>query len=563
MTKKVYANKSESAASVIGKVLNASDENVVLYIPRGSDFSKSRNNFLLLKREARVIGKNVSVESVDDDILELAVTAGLKASNPFLGRKQKAVSDIVIVRDAGEGDEPQEVVDDSGGDGDLEDEKDYTAEKKRKLRRPGRKKDRGDGQKKVRLSVDDTEADEEEVVFSPSGYVPERRVTKSRAGLLKKPTFWILGSSVLVGGIIAAVFFLPRVTIGLEFEKTDWNFVGSLNVGTSISQNSFSNDVVSLRGVSFSERKNITKTYAASGSDSVERKAKGVITVYNEFSSEPQELVATTRFETPDGKVYRMDEGVVVPGASSEGGKIVRSSIDVRVTADEAGEKFNVGPVSRFGIPGFQGSAKYDGFYGESKTPMTGGFIGERKIATDDDIASARADILGALEDSAKSQLFLNLPDGTKVLDGTYNFEITEEVVDEGESDSDMFTITVFGKAEVVVFREDELLGVFEERVESDAAADVDLVVDTYTIDYGEPRDLGEGLYGVAINVNTVWTHPLDVDEFRQNSIGKNEAELKSLIFSVPGVQSGEVRFWPFWVNRVPDKESRIVVDVK
>ena len=580
MSKKIYANKSESAASVISKVLNASDNDIVLYIPRGALFAGSRNNFLLLKREARVANKTVSVESVDDDILELAVTAGLKAANPFLGKKQKSVSDIVSIRESEE-EEAKTLEEESKGP--LEEYEEVQIKKKRfKFRRKrGRKKltEKPSVIAEEPQSVDvfdETEAEEPAIDLGGaeeeiSTHVSQgEKVRKLRVGGRKpkkaraaqpprSKLWWVVGGVVLVTGSLVALFVLPRVTIKLGLEKTDWNFVGSLNVGTSIKENSFDGDTISLRGISFSEKKNISKTYPATGSDNVERKATGIITVYNDYSEESQELVEHTRFWTPDGKEYKTDNDIVIPGASMVDGELVPSSIDVPVTASEAGEEYNIGPVPKFRIPGFQGSPKYDGFYGESKAPMTGGFVGERKVPTDEDIDAARKDILGSLEDSAKSQLFLNLPPGTKVLDGTYRFEVTDENVDEGASDSSNFSITEFGEASVMVFREDELVQMFEDRVEKDNG--VNLQVDDYTVDYGEPRDV-DGVYSSAISVTSTWIRPFDPEIFKTQIVGKNETELKQAIFSIPGVQSGEVKFWPFWVNKVPKKASRIIVDV-
>jgi len=558
MGKKVYANKSESAASVIGKVLNAVEKDVILYIPRGAVFAKTRNNFLLLRREVRVVGKNVSVESVDDDILELAVTSGLTATNPFLGRKQKAVSDIVSIKIPGSDEEAHvSIVDDEGSEGE---EIPINKKRVRKIfQRTERKKDKFSMDNAYDLP--DEEEPEEPVTRSLGTKVSNKRVERSGLSSAWRFLVWGVGIVVVGGAVTLVVSVLPRVTISLDFEKTEWDFVGSLNVGTSIKENSFSDDTVRLRGVSFSEKKNITKTFPATESDFVERKAKGTITVFNAFSEEPQELIEQTRFWTPDGKEYKTDHSIVIPGATILDGEIVPSSVDVPVTAQEPGDEFNIGPVPRFRIPGFQGSPKYDGFYGESKGSMTGGFIGETKVPTDEDFLAARLTVAGDIEDAAKTQLFLNLPDDTKVVDGTYEFSITDENIDYGASDSDTFSITVFGEAKVIVFREDELIEVFENRVEEDVQ--VNLVVKDYTINYGEPRTNEEGFVSVAINVESVWTRPFDVDKFRSEAAGKDEAELKTLIFAIPGVSSGEVRLWPFWVNTVPDKENRIIVDVE
>ena len=56
-------------------------------------------------------------------------------------------------------------------------------------------------------------------------------------------------------------------------------------------------------------------------------KARGSLTVYNEYSSSPQTLVATTRFESPEGKIFRIEKNIVVPGAKIEEGKIIASTI--------------------------------------------------------------------------------------------------------------------------------------------------------------------------------------------------------------------------------------------
>lgn len=554
MSKKIHATKTESAASVIGRVLNSPDDEVVLYVPKGATFGKSRNDFLLLKREVRVVGKVVTIESVDDDILELAATSGFRAENPFLGKKQKAVADIVSVRGVSAKGSTDEV-------GDInqyrvsEDKRERSVDVQVKEEKSRFKLGFSRRKKEVE-SFGDEETESAPSVLEDSS---ERRPRKRFK--IKWSTTAIIGGVLALIFVVLSTWVFPRASVYLELQKRSWAFVGSLNIGTNISANSFEDDTINLRGMRFSEKKNFSKTYESTGSDSVERSAKGIMTVYNAYSSEPQELVERTRFQTPDGKVYRMDKGVIVPGANVVDGKITPSSVDVSVTADEPGEEYNIGPVPKFRIPGFLGSPKYDGFYGETKAAMTGGFVGERKIATESDKASAREDITKTLEESAKADLFINLPHGVKVMDETYRFEITEEVIDEGASDSSTFSITLYGEASVMAYSEEELLELFEGQVENETG--FDLVPKDHTIEYGEPRfsESGNSL-SVAISVDSTWTRPLDVDGFRAESLGKNREELENLMFSIPGIESGRVNFWPFWIGSVPERESRVFVDV-
>ena len=63
------------------------------------------------------------------------------------------------------------------------------------------------------------------------------------------------------------------------------------------------------------------------------QKAQGTLTIYNAYSSAPQTLVATTRFVTPDGKIFRLTNEVTVPGAKITNGQIVPSSINAPIAA--------------------------------------------------------------------------------------------------------------------------------------------------------------------------------------------------------------------------------------
>lgn len=547
---KIQVKKNESAAAVIGRVIKDSAASVSVFVPRGAKFAESRNSFLLLKREARAAGKEVVIESVDDDILELAATAGLKAVNPFRGKRQRAVSDIMTVTAVPERDEPREVS--AASDDTLVEQEAEKAQKRlQKWSSPAATFSLLRRKRLQRVTEEEQPSELFGVASAEGG--------GSRLIARMKQLLIIAG---VVGVTVAVASMLPRVTVVLNVEKIPWNFVGSLAVGTEINESGFSGDEIRLRGVSFIERKNVTKSYVASGKEFVERKAKGTIIVYNAYSSEEQPLVATTRFVTPDGKVYRTDRDIVVPGAKIEEGKIVPSSTTVPVTADKAGEAYNIGPVPRFRIPGFQGTPKYDGFYGESVEPMTGGFVGERRVPTDDDIAKARADTLAALKDGVEAALRLSLPDDITALDGAYRFAVTDEVIDEGASDSDRFTVTVYGEGRVIGFRESELADVVRKRVEDETG--VELTARDFKVEYGEPRVNDAGtMLNVAVRIDSVWTRPIDIPAFKKEAQGKNETELKELVFSIPGVQGVEVRFWPIWVSRVPEKESRIIVDVE
>lgn len=89
-------------------------------------------------------------------------------------------------------------------------------------------------------------------------------------------------------------------------------------------------------------------------------RARGFITIFSNWNS-AQKLIATTRFISTGGLIFRIDEDVSVPALGQ---------ITVSVTADAVGSKYKIGP-SVFSIPGFAGTDRYTAIWGESYQSMT------------------------------------------------------------------------------------------------------------------------------------------------------------------------------------------------
>src|SRR5262249_21252828 len=157
------------------------------------------------------------------------------------------------------------------------------------------------------------------------------------------------------------IFGTARVII--DFKKSPWAYNHVFLADTSVSTSSGTTFVI--QGYSLVTDKNGAFTYHASGVKNVSDKATGAITIYNAYSSAPQGLAATTRFQTPDGLIFRLLHNALVPGAEIKDGKIIPASVQANIVAEAPGPKYNVGPVPHLSIPGFSGSPKYNGFYGE------------------------------------------------------------------------------------------------------------------------------------------------------------------------------------------------------
>ena len=107
----------------------------------------------------------------------------------------------------------------------------------------------------------------------------------------------------------------------------------------------------------------------STGTQHVETKASGSITVVNNYSNAAVKLVKNTRFSTASGLIFRVPADISIPGKSgSTSGKVT-----VTVAADQVGAQYNVGPQSRFTVPGLKpNAAEYANVYAYSTASTTG-----------------------------------------------------------------------------------------------------------------------------------------------------------------------------------------------
>jgi hypothetical protein len=373
--------------------------------------------------------------------------------------------------------------------------------------------------------------------------------------------------AVLGGGVYAAMEFLPRASIKIITKKFEWNYKDAAAATKRLTNVDVQNKQVPAEV--FSKRKNFTFSFPATGKKFVQTRASGKVIVYNAYSSDKQPLVANTRFEAPDGKIFRLEKNITVPGATVVEGKIVPSTIEATVTADKVGAEYNIGPVEKFRIPGFKGTPKYNAFYAESKEAMKGGFVGEVPYPTDDDIKKSKEQAERSLKDNIESFLFLDISPAFKVLDGSKQFEVLKEQVNTAVDEKGDFTIFVDAQSSVVTFREENLLSLMKELANIDLRQQgqngVGFKIKDYNVEYGAARlDLKQGQISFALDFKANLWQPINTDDFKQKALNKKEPDLRALIYSLPGnVEKATISFWPFWVQTVPDNLKRVKVEVE
>ena len=404
--KKIIIGKTETVASIIEQVMATPDPDVILVVPRDALIKSSLNNFRAVKRETEAVQKSAAIESVDEEVLALATAAGLTATHPLFRGGPHNAQPVIDLRSLGERESADRVAE--------AEEAEYKVPAKTLGNHPSLwSAPQG---KREAMAVESEENGEEE------------EVTKTRRRGLGRKTFLTILAVIIV--LAAAMYvitaYFNRGSVSVTLHKVPWNFTGQVIADKTLAKT----DAVhsAIPGEIFNQTRNITQLFPASGVQTVSQKASGRITIYNAYSSEKQTLVKTTRFVTEDGKVYRLADAVIVPGAEIKDGKIIPASTQAMVTADQPGVEYNRTKTEKLTIPGFKGTPKFAGFYGEIIS-TEGGFVGKKPVPTDKDIADSRQKTSEILQSSLRATAISSEPQGFTILPGASEIEITKLTV--------------------------------------------------------------------------------------------------------------------------------------
>ncbi len=294
-----------------------------------------------------------------------------------------------------------------------------------------------------------------------------------------------------------------------------------------------------------------------------ETRAKGTITVYNEFSHNPQRIITNTRFETNDGKIYRVRHSFVIPGYKRKGGEIEPGKVDIVVYADDVGSDYNISKGTRFTLPGLSNDkGRYNKIYAIAKTDIKGGFKGKRKTISQERkseaIESLKKEIVDKAFESVKASYENALVFKDAVLADFKDPDISVE--------NDKVKITLNAKVATILFDKFDFAKYLLENNSNDTL-DTDekvYIVNTDDLKFKlvnkEDVDLETDTivkFTIAGKARIVWF--FDEESFKKDLTGKSSVIVPQIAESYKAID-GEpnVSLAPYWADTLPEDIEKI-----
>lgn len=351
-----------------------------------------------------------------------------------------------------------------------------------------------------------------------------------RGGLFKK-IFWLCIVIVIIflGGVILANFSSAVVKITPHQEFIDIDKQLKLIFETSQLEREES------------------QTSLATGVAINGQRAKGQIIVYN-TQSVSQRLITQTRFETPDGKIYKTQNAIVIPA---------KGSLETTVYADNPGPEYNIG-LTDFTIPGFKGTSRYEKVYGRSKTEMKGGAKENSLIVSEKDIANAKNDLRQKIENYLREKINQQKPAEYLLYKNALEIDFNDNSFGPKAGDViDRFILKEKGRGTGFLLKKSDLSKALTENKKNVTVINLEDLDFNLLSKNATTTEITFTLKGKA---HLVWD--VNTDSLVSSLLDIEDKNYKAVFEKYPEIERVEIIFKPVWWNWIPDEKSRIHFEI-
>lgn len=385
--------------------------------------------------------------------------------------------------------------------------------------------------------------------------------TRERKGPISKTILFVFIIVVLGGVAYWGSNFFEKADISIKQRHQQIDYNGEQFIASKSS--SSGNIDFEIMIVPEKRTKNITLTEPKE----VSEYAKGEIILFNEYSTTAQNIVSSTMLADPDGKTYKLDKAITIPGyKTDEKGKIIKGQVSVTITAFLPGDVYNGSPDKLY-LNAFKGTEKYEKIYGQLKAPLSGGASGLVYTLNEKD----KENVKKIAETSFKEELYDKVkalvPEGYILYEGATNFSYKSP--DNFYSKEADAKVEIEGTLAVVLLKEKSLMQsiiqtsipkISEDEMKEIKISGLENFIFNFTnMDQQITKDTVSIPFTLSGDIDAVWYSNPDL--LKSKLLGVHKDDTLAIFRQDPGISSAMVKIFPPWQKNLPENIDKININ--
>lgn len=554
----IYIDVEDDITAIIGKVKDAKQKIVALVPPKRIGILQSTVNLRLLARAADQSNKHLVIISNNPALIALAAAAKLPVAKNLQSKPEMAE---IAALDIDDGDD---IIDGAQLPvGDLA----RTADTK-----PLQIVSVNDPAIDTAINENAAEANPGRALPPAPGQLPGKARSKSGIKVpnfsdFRKRLLLIIAAGVLLlGFLIWAIFFAPRATVQITARTSDSSVNNNVTLADSAKTDLAAN---TIKTVTQQVKKAASVEFDATETKDVGEKATGQV-VFRNCESETAQTIPSGTVLTANGITYTTQSAATVPAASGSflSGCNPGVSSAVPISASAIGTESNVASGTQFSVAGHANSS---GQYlrAVASSDISGGSKRQAKVVSGEDVQKATEQLKTQDVEAVKKELGAALGPDVTVVELTFKASDTAPVATPAIDQE----VAAGAKAKLATEVTYSLSAVdkndLNDYLDAHFAKQLEGIKDQRTYNNGADKVTFTNVNAVetgftASIVATAKIGPkIEDSTVKDMAKGKRYGEIQSSLEAIQGVDSVDVKFWPFWVSAAPNDAKKINVEFK
>ena len=559
----VYIEPEDDITDIIARIKGARQKLVALVPPKKIGVLRSAVNTKLIAKAAKETDKVVVIVTTDPSLVKLAATAQIPVAKTLQSRPKLPSEIIEEVKESGE-----QVIDES----DFDDEDLPEDSKKTTPVTNQQSKAQSANAKPIDQDITSDELEESDKSNKKS------KKNKNSIPTLEKYRKWIIIGSVaavaLIVFLVWAFIFAPSVEIAVSMRTTTNNFSENVSFVTNKGGEKPS------EGVFLLEQQKVEKSssveFTATGQKDIGEKATGKISLvaYLNTGGVPLRLTDGVTF-THGNLSYTVTAGATISYSGSdkdcenfEDGNVsqvgCRKTAVVTVQANQSGTESNLAPQdSGWTTNADTSMAKSVSIY--NAAAFTGGTSNVVTVVSQSDFDKAKEKLNNEGREDGKSELVKLFGEDMVIIESSLEVNTSDPKATPGVDQEVKSGVTpkVEATTTYTMYAVDKtaIEDFVREKSEKTLAADQKI----YAVDtpFFESFKKDNSNYTAKLKSSTQTGPKVTEEDVLEKAKGRKIGEVQSILKSINGVSSVNIKKSVPWVNKIPDDANKITIELK
>ena len=575
----VYIEPEDDITDIIARIKNAKQKLVALVPPKKIGVLRSAVNTKLIAKAARQSEKVAVIVTTDQSLIKLAAAAGLPVAKTLQSRPKlpsEIIEDETVTDDSKEqtinesdfdDDQASGVATAGGATGTLRTD----AERHPTSAAGPAARNKADQD----ISSDDLEKDEKK-----SGSKKDKNKDGNIPVFEKYRKWIIIGASafvVIVVFLVWAIVFAPAATISVAIRTTANNFSENVSFVTKVGTENVQ------EGKFLLEQKKVEKSnsieFTATGQKDIGEKATGALLVAAYLNADaegiPLRIIDGTKF-TYGNLSYTVTAGASVSYPESDkecenynSDKFSREgclrTAKVTVQADNSGADYNIG-VHDSGWSTNADTSMTKSYKIYNPSAFAGGTTNMVTVVSEEDFNKAKEKLENTSKEDGKSELKNQFGEDMVIIDSSLEVNTSDpkSTPAVGEEVKSGVTPKIEATTTYTLYAVDKTA--LETFIKDKAGQNLPSDQRIYAVDkpfFENFTKSDKGDYTAKLKSSTQIGPKVTEEDVLEKSKGKKVGEVQSLLKSINGVSSVNIRTSFFWVNKVPSDPNKITIELK